>query len=70
MFLQYIVACRDGQYTLFNNFTTVINGTNVTIGIPQGCFNGVITALCADGTNSPNTPEYVCNLLGFEGMFN
>ena len=52
---------------LYNNYTTVVNGNNVIIGIPLGCTQGTWVAVCNDGTNSANVADIICKSAGFSG---
>ena len=61
------IVCSDGVLRLYNNFTKVIDGKNVIIGIPQQCNEGAWSSICNDGTNSNNIAELVCRLAGFTG---
>ena len=45
----------------------VVDGKNVTIGIPLDCSFGAWAAVCNDGTNSANVADVICRDAGFSG---
>ena len=59
------IDCTEG--TLYNNYTTVVDGKNVIIGIPLECILGAWAAVCNDGTNSDNVADVICKNAGFSG---
>ena len=59
------IDCTNG--TLYNNYTMVVDGKNVTIGIPLDCSFGAWAAVCNDGTNSANVADVICRDAGFSG---
>ena len=61
------IDCSDDEETLFNNYTTVVDGKNVVIGIPLGCSHGAWAAICNDGTNSANVADVICRTAGLSG---
>ena len=61
------IDCSDDEGRFFNNYTTVVDGKNVIIGIPLGCSFGAWAAVCNDGTNSANVADIICKNAGFSG---
>ena len=53
---------------IYNNYTTVVDGNSVIIGIPQQCNEGAWSSICNDGTNTPNVAELVCSYLSYTGQ--
>ena len=64
----FSTVCSDGDLRIYNNYTTVVDGNNVIIGIPQQCYQEAWGSVCNDGTNTPNLVELVCWYLGFTGQ--
>ena len=64
----FSTVCSDGVLRIYNNYTTVIDGSNVIVGIPQQCYQGAWGSICNDGTNTPNLAELVCSYLGLKGQ--
>ncbi|XP_019858100.1 PREDICTED: uncharacterized protein LOC109586360 [Amphimedon queenslandica] len=59
-------VCADSDNsTLFNNQTTVVDGINYHIGIPQFCAGGTYARVCNDGTNYPGYGLIFCRGAGF-----
>ena len=64
--LYLLLECWPGDARVYNE--TVDDLT--VVGIPQVCqYNGVWAALCNDGTNTNNSPEILCQLLGYDGQW-
>ena len=61
------IDCSDGVLRIYNNYTTVIDGNVVDIGIPQQCNQGAWSSICNDGTNTNNVADLVCRVLGYTG---
>ena len=61
------IVCSDGVPRLYNNYTTIVDGNIVDIGIPQQCNQGAWSSICNDGTNTNNVAVIVCRFFGYTG---
>ena len=62
-----LIDCSEEDTRFYNNYTTVIDGKNVIIGIAQQCSLGAWSTICNDGTNTNNVADILCRSFGFEG---
>ena len=61
------IVCSDEVRRLYNNYTTIVDGNIVDIGIPQQCTLGAWSSICNDGTNTNNVADLVCRVFGYTG---